>query len=95
MAAIHCLNKPNKPDWKILVRMDSKGIFIRLHVPAPEPEANLSLSLSLSHRGSLQLNTHCLIGSGSVVATRICYLFVAISRCEALRSLSQPGCATC
>lgn len=34
--------------------------------------------------GSLQLSIHCLIGGGSMAATCICYLFVPISRCEAL-----------
>lgn len=109
MAPVHStqgLNRPNRPDWKIVKPRGegggSRGIFLSPHClyflvtlsslsSAAEPRANLYPCCC----SSLQLSVHCLIGSGSMAATCICYLFVPISRCEALQPTPQPGCATC
>lgn len=102
------LNQPNRPGWKILEPNGNRGgggaggislsphplsflVTLSSHGLAAEPRANLFPRCW----GSLQLSFHCLIGSGSMAAVCICYLFVPISRCVALQPTPHPSCATC
>lgn len=103
------LNRPNRPDRKILEPCGEGGgvgafpyphtALFSSHTLLPQLgcwASGESLPPAVAAACSRpQLSVHCLIGSGSMAATCICYLFVPISRCEALQSTPQPGCAIC
>lgn len=102
------LNLPNRPDWKILEPRGGGGsggislsphplsFLVTLHHELGCWASGKSLPPTAEAACSRpQLSVHCLIGGGSVATMCICYLFVPISRCEALQPTPQPGCATC
>lgn len=88
------LKKGTSPSSQVLTQSNStlvkkKGSSSRLHTTSLPSSVTEPLAIVPCCR--LQLSAGCLIGAGSAVATRSCYLFVPISRCEAL----QPDGAIC
>lgn len=105
--ATHTRPEPVKQAWlekfwyPVVKESSEKGKQGQLLIPTPPIFLLVTLS-SLCQAselqaslfpcwGSLQLSVRCLIGGSSMEAACICYLFVPISRCEAL----QPTLSLC